>query len=84
MLQAFGKEIEDKQNKRISHELALKFGELLSDKKYSLKITVNSINNTLHYISEKDPEFARCVLEQLKELYPTIHKIYTFEIKKTN
>lgn len=80
MLQIFSRGLEEKQDKQISYNTAVRLGDLLTAKGSNMKNTVSIINTALTTLSKRDKQLAECILNHLIMLYPKVHAEYTFQI----
>lgn len=82
IMQIFTRELEQKQDKRLAHGLALKLAIFLDSPKGDEKEIVDAINDALTKSYNKDKEFAQDVIAELNMLYPEINKKHPFKLKE--
>jgi|CXWL01.1.fsa_nt_gi hypothetical protein len=79
MMDIFTLGAEEKQDKRISRDIALQLGKILEIEEHQ-KESVDAINKSLTKLAKRDESFANSIISELGRLYPEINKRFEFKL----
>lgn len=82
MLQLLGSGVQEEQERRHVHNMAVQLGRVLeSTSSENKEKVVQAINNVMTNISKNDLKYASDVIREMKKMYHEIDSQYPFELK---